>query len=413
MYCLEPFLAEGSPAAELRAELIALLDAQSSALLAGDDEAFAATFGEAPDEKFVAAASRTAAIPVRSAAITFAEGIAFDSDDTDDDRLGRIDAELVVAFDGVDDNDFRYLVTYDFEIIDDAWAVTDLSFDNDPPFWFERDLIVQESDHFTAFAPPDTTDRLAATVEESEVAYSELVERGLPLEPRYLLLLTVDQGEFRDLTDRGTRTLGVAVSSYSITSDEIAVDNRMFFVNGEALAELVEDGDHVAGNDRPTTVRHELAHLALAIDTRPFTPPWLSEGAATYLARQLTDESRSRLVADPSYGEIDLATLSAAGTLGEDDFAGERVGAEYLFSGEVYRFLVDEFGAEAADSFYRSFADVDIGRVVDDLPPAAPSITVQSAFEEFAVEVTEELLASSFGLDIASLDAAVRARLVG
>ena len=117
------------------------------------------------------------------------------------------------------------------------------------------------------------------------LAYDTLVAKGLPLEPRYVTYFTANQADFATLTGQfSSRVLGIALSRYAFDGDEIIVSSYAFYINGEAFEQEQSD---LFQADRQTTITHELVHLVLAPVTRPFTPPWLAEGAAVYFSEDI------------------------------------------------------------------------------------------------------------------------------
>ncbi|MCS6841087.1 MAG: hypothetical protein NZ701_09925, partial [Roseiflexus sp.] len=177
-------------------------------------------------------------------------------------------------------------------------------------------------------------------------------------------------------------------------------------INGKAFQDQPNDNGPFG---RLATIRHELVHLALARETRPFTPIWLVEGAAMYYAGQLPPELRRRLVEDGRLDYLSLERLTGEESLGAYDFIGQSVGYEYLFSGETVRYLIDIYGTDSFRAFYRYFSRVPPEKMIDQMPLF--SIGFGSQFGKLSREVTPEALSSVYGLTITDLDAAVKQRL--
>lgn len=157
------------------------------------------------------------------------------------------------------------------------------------------------------------------------------------------------------------------------------------------------------------TIRHELVHLALARETRPFTPIWLVEGAAVYFANQLTPDARRRLVEDGKLDSLSLEQLTGEESLGSYDLLGQYVAYEYIFSGETVRYLIDTYGSDSFWEFYGYFSNIPTDRIIDQMPLF--SIGLGTPFGKISQELTPEALREVYGITITDLDTAVKQRL--
>lgn len=295
-------------------------------------------------------------------------------------------------------NPFVFRAAYDFERSADGWRIAEIKV-METPFWFEPQ-ISETSAHFTIFAPADQADLLPELIIEAENAYEALQSRGLPLEESYLMVYLDSQETFQTITGQSGRILGLAFSMYSLDSDPIEVTNRAFYLNGE----LLTDGSQTA-EERQDTITHELVHLALAWQTRPFTPPWLLEGAAVYYANQET-ALRELLLNNASPESLSLPSLTRADSLGQHDFFGNRVGLEYAYSGSLFAYLVEAYGEEQTLAFYARYAAVPTADIQEELPRFfANSFAIGASLQNLKSDLTSEFVSEFFGLTLEELEA--------
>lgn len=391
-------------AEELATDAITVLLAkQAAAALAGDAAAFAQTLAPALQPEQATILTQLANMPLASYTLQLAPTATPDAGDT----ITSVPVELRYTLRGVNDNPFQYAFRYDFARSGDIWQVTKIAPVDNPPFWWNGDLVQRETAHFFVFARPESQADLPALEQEVEQAYATLQAKGLPLEPRYVAYFAASQEDFAALTGRTSRYLGVALSRYEFLGDTISTSSRAFFINGASFRANVGG---FGPSERQTTVTHELVHLALAAHTRPFTPPWLVEGMAVYLSGDTGGEPRQRLVNNGQLDTLSLAELTRAGALGEHDLTGERAAYEYTFAGETIAFLVDRFGEPKVLNFYRSYAAIPASSVTANMPrgDAAP---IDAAFANLSASLTEAAVPQFFGITIAALDAEVKAWL--
>lgn len=171
-------------------------------------------------------------------------------------------------------NEFVHDFEVDFQQRQGRWLMTDLQTRRNPPYWWDADFVLYETEHFLLFVRPDSGDDVMQLQVEAEAAYRSLEKQGLRLEARYVAHVTGPNDNFSSLTGMpGDRFLGVAHSRFDIRQDEIHVIGRSFYINGPQFLESVQPAA-----ERLKTFSYELTHLALAQDSRFFTHPWLSEG---------------------------------------------------------------------------------------------------------------------------------------
>lgn len=390
-------------------ELDTLLERQARAVEQGDLSAYLATFTEPLQQEQRAIFERSRNLPLSGYQVEASPSTVVLSSDIAAGSIKNVTVTMRYRLRGApEDNPLQHILTYGFERRNDNWLVSAYTPERQPPFWWTGDVIVRETPHFLIIARTEATGELDIVARECEQAYTELQAAGLTLTPRIVAYFATTQDDFETQTGQGSRTLGVAMSLYDLSSEEIQVLGRIFYLNGEAFQEETESAGPFG---RQATIRHELVHLALAPETRPFTPPWLVEGAAMFYAGQNTPEFRDQLVTGGRLDSVSLARLTRADTLGEFDILGQSVGPEYVFSAEVTRYLIETYGQERYGELYRFFSRIPADQVRDRMPVFSGPFG--SAFGNLSEELTTQALSEVYGLTIEELDAAVKQWLRG
>ncbi|MBA3944493.1 MAG: hypothetical protein H0X37_08030 [Herpetosiphonaceae bacterium] len=390
------------------AQLQQLLNNQAQALQGGDADSYAMSFAGPLQTEQRKIAARIKQVPLVTYTLALAPNATLTGAATG--KLDRVPVEVVYTLRGMAaDNVFKNELLYSFARVGDQWQVTAVTSSDNPPFWDLDDVIVRPTAHFLIMARPVSQSILPTLEKETEAAYADLQARKLPLEQRYVAYFAGSESDFAQLTGKGaSRYLGVALSRYEISGDTITTLSRAFYVNGAAFAN--SEQQHTT-NDRRVTITHELVHLVLARDTRPFTPPWLVEGAAVYYSEGDKPSTRERLLSDPTFTDLSLTKLTAATSLGEHDVIGTTTGYEYAFSGETVAYLVQTFGEDKMLAFYRSYAAVPAAEVRDKMPTFGGSSVIDSAMADFSTKITPGMVQKFFGRDLDQLDHDVKAWL--
>lgn len=384
-------------------EIEALLKQQTDAMRNNDVGMFTATLAPPIQAERRQIIERAAQLPV----LTYTLRLAPEARITSDASQTNVPVELTYTLRGISpDNVFKHELRYDFARNGNAWQATRIDAVDNPPFWWLGDVILRETPHFLIFARPELRGDLDALERETEQAYATLQGKGFPLESRYVAYFPASQEDFTRLTGRTARFLGVALSRYEFRGNSITTTSRAFYING---ATFREKGDQFSANERQTTITHELVHLALAAETRPFMPPWLIEGTAVYFSGDSGVSMRRGLVEGSTLENMSLETLTRAGSLGEHDAAGERTNDEYAFSGEAVTYLIEKYGEPRLLEFYRSYAAVPAQDVIDKLPQFGSSGVTDAAFADLSAKLTEDAVQQFFGVTLAQLDTNVKA----
>jgi hypothetical protein len=394
------------PEAVAFAALDQLLTVQAQALLAGDREAYLAGFDPALHTEQEQIFERASRMPLERYSVTIAPDAAISASDAEQGAVEGVAVRVEYTLRGINPaNIFMHDLRYDFVRGGAAWRISAIEIDENPPFWHQGDLVLRETPHFLIVARPDVAAELAALEQETETAYAELQAKGLPLEPSYVAYFTNNPDDFRILTGQSSsRALGVALSRYTFEDNTIVATGYAFYLNGEAFLEEQRGAD-----DRQTTITHELVHLVLASDTRPFTPPWISEGAAVYYSEAPGADERRLLADNGTLADVTLERLTRADSLGEHDFLGQQTGAEYLFSGLTFAYLVETFGEARVLEFYRSYTNVPAADVQERMPSFGGALVTNAVFASLREELTAQAIPAFFGVDLDQLDADVKA----
>lgn len=393
-----------TPSAEeaATAGIEALLTAQADAVRRGDSAAFLATLAPQIQAEQQTLLQRVAALPIMSYTLQLAPDFQLNASATQ-----TIPIVLNYTLRGIDpSNVFTHDLNYDIVRNETGWLVTRIASADNPSFWWTGDLVLRETDHFLLVARPDVQVQLALLAQEAEQAYRALQARSLPLEPRYVAYFTATPDDFSALTGRSVRYLGVALSRYVFQGNSVSTTSRAFYING---ARFSGQEGQAALNERQTTITHELVHLALADQTRPFTPPWLAEGIAVYFSEDTGAATREQLRDGGWLAALSLAALTRAGSLGEHDATGERTGDEYAFSGETVAYLIETYGEPKLLAFYRSYADVPAAVIVEKLPRFGGSALTDAAFADLSASLTIKAVPQFFGISLEQLDSDVKA----
>jgi hypothetical protein len=292
-----------------------------------------------------------------------------------------------------DNNPFSFPIIYSLTV-DPSLRILESQPDK-PPIWASGPVQTHSSPHFLFLSRPEPSgaQELIAT---AETAYDYLQGR-LPAkqEERLLILLAANAAEFeRFVGDMDSSSLGRAAqvkASVEVEPGEMRVTGRHMVVNLEQL-----------GMDRngPETLRHELAHLALAPSTRPTTPGWLAEGAAIYLAGSRPTQVWAAGLRNGSYDSLRLATLSQTNQLGAH--VASDSAAEYAYAGAAVWYLVETHGEQRFWDLYASFSDSSPSELYEAFRQG------EDGLAPLRRSLTEQAVQSTYGSTLDDLDRATR-----
>ncbi len=213
------------------------------------------------------------------------------------------------------------------------WVIAAL--DGEQPFWLLGPATAGRSGAFWIFYRPSANPDLNMIEREADAALAQ-VNRSLPerAPAANVMFVAATDDEFAALTGRsGARFVGVASARFAVRADRIDVTNRAFYLNGAAFADPTQD--------RQRTITHELTHLVLANTTMPYTPAWLSEGAALVVSSDVPTDTLRRWQQTQGYDAINLDALSSQTSFGGEAGATEdQTAVEYAYSAFLATYLI-------------------------------------------------------------------------
>ena len=383
-------------------DLTRLLDEEARALLVSDVDAYLSTLVPSAHAEGRALLERRQPVPLASYELQIAPDATLDTAGTGVLRDVEVDVHYSLR-DVPGDSRFIGSLRYDFQRDGTRWKIRAVAPGQTPPFWQTGDVLLHTTEHFLIFARPTLVQELTVLEQEAEAAYEALRDRGLALEPRYVAYFAATTEDFRTLTGRSTGVVGVAFWQYEVNGDAFAVLSRAFYLNAAAFADRTADA-------RRATITHELVHLTLADQTRPFTPAWLKEGIAVYFEDQDVVAARRQLINSGMLEQFSLATLTPNGSLLDHAEQPDRIGYAYVYGGAAIEYLVQRFGEAAVLALYRSYTEIPADEVRTMMPAAiAEDGTDGSAIVvERSAARTDEVLVRFFGMNTVQLDAAVK-----
>jgi hypothetical protein len=300
--------------------------------------------------------------------------------------------------------------------IDGVWHLDAVTFDGQPPFWLLGYRHMMNTKHFLVFHRGDATPPglLAETSAQLESAYATLTGAGLPLDERYVVFATPTREDFLQLTGRDPEHFsGAASSLYREENGRILSYNQAMYINDSRLATLQNAW---AMKDRAMTIRHELVHLALADQTRPFTPPWLVEGVAMLYAGQ-TGPALQMLAKDRQMRDaFSLVGLTRQGAIGAGVTDQKTIASQYAWSAATTEWLRRTHGTKKLLQFYADFGTMTRGDLLDLLEKRGIADIMLPGkplpVELITLHVTFEKLAQHFnGLTLLQLEDATKRTL--
>lgn len=374
-----PPAADAGPAGEVRA----LLRQRAALLAEGDVAGYLAAVRPSAEATERALAEGAAAVPVSWANVSFQPRPGARSTAS---TFRDAEVDVVFRYEGLpEENLFRFSLDYDLELQGGSWVITGSRFaghSDPPPIWATGPAASARSEHFLALHRPGLAGAGDA-LDAAEQGWRGLAARlpGFAADDVHLVLLAGSDEEYAAIKgspDEGE--VGIARARSSSLSEP---EGRHMLVKaheivlGDATA-AAEDGAQAPAAE---VFQHELAHLALTGLDGPFTPSWVSEGAAMYLAEE-------RRVDAWAFGRAE--GVFAPMSVGRMDRGGLADGLEYAYANAAVLHLVEEFGAERFFDFYGRFR------------PLSPG-------GDFLSDPTAVTLDGAYGLTVQQLDERTRA----
>lgn len=376
--------ADDSPAGQVRS----LLRARATLLADGDVAGYLEAVGPEAEAHERMLAEGAAAVPLTYANVTFdPRGGGRTTETSFEDAT----VELVYRYEGLPkENVFRFALEYDLEKHGDRWVVTTSEVaesDARAPIWATGPVEHTRSEHFLALYRPGLPGA-AEALEMAEQARRDLAERlsFFESDPVHLVVLAASEEEYAEIKGQPTDEGELAAAGFLFNSIS-RPEQRQMLVKAARLvrddAVVAEDGERVPGG---VVFRHELAHLALTRYDGPYTPAWVNEGAAMYLAGE------RRLPTWRAGLEAGLFDGMSVGAM--DRESGLADGVAYAYANAAVLVLVEEFGVERFLEYYVGFL------------PLAPT-------PEFDADPTGVTLAERYDMSVSELDRRTREYMAG
>ncbi|HEX2038822.1 MAG TPA: hypothetical protein VHF47_03705 [Acidimicrobiales bacterium] len=274
-----------------------VLDRRTAAVAGGDRAAFLATVDPQAPPAFREAQARSFD-GLRSVPIT-GYRLAARVDDSGDlapepDRF-LPETRATYRIEGYDDRDAVDTLWLTFVQRDGRWyvgadgEVAAVGLDTARNLWDYGPVRLLRTEHFLVLSHPDKAgraDELAAMAEEAHATFSKAWSQ--PWSGRIPMIVPSSTDQLEEML-QSTVDLDkfVAFVSYGFVRDVdfVATAPRLF----------VQDATFSRNSRRyqVETLVHELVHVATAASTGPFTPAWLHEGLAEWLARGRTSTARA------------------------------------------------------------------------------------------------------------------------
>lgn len=337
---------DDSPAGQVRA----MLRQRATLLVKGDVDGYLEAVAPAAMATERPIAEGAAAVPLSYANVSFHPQGAGKSTAT---RFDDADVEVVVRYEGLPpENLFRFRLRYDLERRGSTWAITESSFGDDevpPPLWTTGAVESRRTEHFLALYRPGLA-VVDAALAAAETARDGLAERleNLESDPVHLVVLAASEEEYNGLSGEETSPSEVAAAVFLFRSIS-RPEERHMIVKAHRLVEVGASSVSDDGAELPATLvfQHELAHLALTRHDGPYTPGWVNEGAAMYLAGERRVDTWRVAMNEGLFDDVSIQAVA--------DEEGLADSLEYAYANAAVLYLVEEFGAERFFEFYTAF----------------------------------------------------------
>ncbi|HEY0604068.1 MAG TPA: hypothetical protein VGD58_14210 [Herpetosiphonaceae bacterium] len=387
-----------SPEEQARQEMRDLLARMTNALVDRDRDEYLAAFAPELRETQGQLFDRIDGLPLEEMRIEPGDvdenGVLSD----DQAELSGYQAEMSWKIREVDpENIFNANLEYTARRQDGSWQITAVG--GQVPFWSYAETEAIRSGPFWIFYRPESAEELPEIEREAQQAF-DLVNQALPnrAKPVNVMRVTATEQEFTDLTERsGERFLGVASARFRIKKAGISIASQAFFINSAAFEEDPQQ-------DRQRTITHELTHLVLSPETMPYTPAWVSEGAAMFVSNDLPLTTIGDWYRESGPDTMSLVDLSAKTSFGEHDALDDQTAIDYAYSAFLTRYLVEKYGKDQFFAFYDSFADIPFDAISNELPRAGDDALLEASMGSLAQKLAPQQVEDTFGVDLQTLE---------
>lgn len=384
-----------------------LLVALTQAIAAGNRSAYLAAFTPELQQAQGAIFDRIAKLPIEQIKLEPADADPNGNVNTSATEISSYQADISYRVRDVDpQNIFSSTLEYTLRQQDGRWLIAKIN--GQLPFWAYGPTEATRSGPFWIFYRPELAGDLSAIGQEAQQAY-DLVNRTLPNRAQSVNVMhvTASEQEFADLTERsGEQFLGVAVARYRIRKAGIQITSQAFFINGAAFTNDPQQ-------DRQKTIAHELTHLVLSPKTMPYTPAWISEGAAMYVTSDFPKDALTNWYRDGGAARLSLADLSAQTAFGERDISDQQTSINYAYSAFLAKYIVETYGQDKFLALYDSFADVPFATISNQLPRFGGGSIFTASMGNLAQKLAPEKVQQTLGVDLPTLEAQYESWLGG
>lgn len=376
-----------------------MLGERSARLVSKDAEGFLKPLS--PQARAVEEPIARGALQVPLSDLDFSVG---DATSSSRDSYRGLEVDLVYRYDRLPrDNTFRIPFIYDLDRLEGRWTVTASKPAGTAilPVWATGPIQFVTSAHFLVLFRPGLPDPNSAAARAEEARTRLAPKLTVEMDPVHLVLMARNRTEYESMGSRPSPISAVAQqeTTFAISRERIAAEGRLIVANLERIA---------TDKDAIETLQHELGHLALAPYTRPFTPGWVSESAAMYLAGTRPVPTWRQGVRMGRFEVISFTHLTPRLNLGEHDPLGATASYEYAYSAAAAWYLVETFGNDKYWSFYSSYSQLPAGEVFRRIPSPGVGPEADAAMSQLAIETTTAGLQRFFGLNQTELDSRVR-----
>lgn len=388
-----------NPEDQARQEMRDLLTQMTQALTNRDRDAYLAAFAPDLHETQGRLFDRMDGLPLEELRIEPGDVDQNGALSGDQAELSGYQAEMSWKVREVDpENVFNANLEYTARRQDGGWQITAVG--GQVPFWAYDETEVLRAGAFWIFYRPESAEELPNIEREAQQAFDR-VNQELPnrAKPVNVMRVTATEQEFTDLTERsGERFLGVASARFRIKKAGITIASQAFFINSAAFEQDPQQ-------DRQRTITHELTHLVLSPETMPYTPAWVSEGAAMFVSDDLPLTTISDWYRESGPDTMSLVDLSAKTSFGEHDALDDQTAIDYAYSAFLTKYLVEKYGKDQFFAFYDSFADVPFDTISNDLPRAGDAALLEASMGNLAQKLAPQQVQDAFGVDLQTLEA--------
>ena len=335
---------------------------RANLLAEGDVEGYLATVGPNAMELERGLAEGAADVP-----LSFANATVIPEGPRTETHFGNAIVEFVYRYEGLPkENLFRFELSYDIDLVDGKWKVTTSvpTGDFDLPVWATGDVEAERSEHFLAlYRPglPRVPEALAAA-EEARASLSSRLDL-IESDPVHLVVLAGSEEEYAEIKGGEISEEEVAVAQFLFLPlsrpESRSMIVKSFRLLDESATTTTDDGERAPPKE---VFQHELAHLALSRFEGPFTPGWVNEGAAMFLADERRVGNWELGLDEGLFDGVSIEFMA-----NERDLAD---GVEYAYANGAVLYLIETFGSEKFFDFYADFLPIDVTADFDEDPTA-------------------------------------------